>query len=284
MGLLSGLSGLGLGNLEGMSLYETPEKENTEDIEEVEEKAPEKKIPEEGEFLFEKSYKCPVCNKDFKALSLRAGKAKLIGTDIDLRAKYEYVEPLKYDVVMCPICGCASLTRYWSNLTAMQTKNVREQIGKAFKTKNYTGDTYTYEEALERYQMALANSIVKSAKNSEKAFICLKTGWLMRAYAESMDPKAPNYEKDYKEAKDLETEYLKNSLEGFVNARRSENTPICGMDETTLDYLIAALSTKFGQYEQAAKLVSSIITSRTANSRMKDKARLLKEEIQKSIG
>ena len=44
--------------------------------------------------------------------------------------------------------------------------------------------TYTYEDALARYQLALVNAIVKQAKNSEKAYICLKAGWLMRGYAE----------------------------------------------------------------------------------------------------
>ena len=60
-------------------------------------------------------------------------------------------------------------------------------------------------------------------------------------------------------------------------ARQSEEFPIAGMDSTTLDYLIAALAMETGDHDVAGKMISEILTSRTANSRIKDKARLLKE-------
>lgn len=280
MGLLSGLSGLGLGGLDGLSLYDTPQKETLPEQAE-EEKKPAAPVIKESDFLFEKSYKCSVCDKDFKVLAVRAGKAKLKGTDEDLRPSYDNIEPLKYDVVMCPKCGCAALTRYWGNLTDSQRKNIRANIGKVFKPKQYGTEFYTYEEAFERYQMALANSMIKQAKASEKAYICLKTGWLLKAQIESLDSTDPEYEAKKKEIGAKSNEYLKNALEGFVNARRTESFPICGMDETTVDYLLSALFIQFGEYDQAARLVGNILISKTASSRMKDKASILKEKIMK---
>ena len=55
------------------------------------------------------------------------------------------------------------------------------------------------------------------------------------------------------------------------------------MDEHTVDYLLAALSLRFGEYEAALKLVSNIIASRAAGSRIKDRARDLKDEIAKEM-
>ena len=81
----------------------------------------------------------------------------------------------------------------------------------------------------------------------------------------------------------MEKEYLKNALEGFLAARQTESFPMCGMDETTVDYLIAMLSMEFGQDDLALKLVGNIIVSKTANSRMKDKAREAKEIIMKKM-
>ena len=60
-------------------------------------------------------------------------------------------------------------------------------------------------------------------------------------------------------------------------ARQSEDFPIAGMDSTTLDYLIAALAVETQQKDVANKMISDILGSRTANSRIKDKARTLKE-------
>ena len=49
------------------------------------------------------------------------------------------------------------------------------------------------------------------------------------------------------------------------------------------EYLIAVLSMEFEQYDNASRLISGIITSRLANSRTKDKARDLKEELVKKM-
>ena len=78
-----------------------------------------------------------------------------------------------------------------------------------------------------------------------------------------------------------EKAYLKNALEGFLGARRTENFPMCGMDELTVDYLIAALATVFEQYDVAKKLLGNILVSRVASNRLKDKARDLKDTIAK---
>lgn len=279
MGLLTGLGGLGLGNLESMSLYEDPRRSVIAD----EQGETNQNANEEADFLLSKSYTCFACGKSFKSLAMKSNRAKLLGTDMDLRPRYDKVEPLKYDVIMCPGCGCASLTRYWRELSQTQYTNVREKIGRTFVHKSFGDKFYTYEEAFERYQMALANACVKQVRNSEKAYICLKTGWLLRAQAESLDPSSYGYTEKIEELKEKETEFLRNALDGFVLARSSESFPICGMDENTVDYLLSALFIEFKEYDQATKLVSNLIVSGTASSRIKDKARMLKEEIKKNI-
>jgi hypothetical protein len=71
----------------------------------------------------------------------------------------------------------------------------------------------------------------------------------------------------------MEKEYLKNALEGLVSARQSEGFPMCGMDEITVDYLIAVLAMECEQYDLSLKVLSNVITSRDSNNRVKDRAR-----------
>ncbi len=279
MGLFSGLGKLGLNGLDGLSVYGEPEKPQIPVEEEKEPEAP--KIVEE-DFLLKKTCKCPSCTREFKTLAVKAGKAKLVGTDKDLRPRYDGIEPLKYEVTMCPVCGYASLNKDWGMLTDNQCKNVRKEISASFRPDDKEYEIYSYDDALKRYQMALANSIVKQSKNSDKALICLKAGWLLRSKWESLDPEAENYPNDVSEAMGLESEFLENALEGLMTARANEAPPICGMDELTVDYLIAALSVRFEKYEQAAKLISKILQSRAINSRMKEKTLELKDEILKA--
>ena len=281
-GLLSGLEQFGLGGLEDMNLYEEPNHGEASTNDEAN-KEPVKPVIQEQDFIFDKTYTCPVCDKEFKAKTVKVGKAKLVGTDQDLRPKYEDIDLLKYDIIMCPHCGYAALSRYFKFLTAMQGKKIREIITKAFKKMPESGAIYTYEEALERYKLALANAIVKQAKASEKAYICLKTAWLLRGKGETFDTKLSNYKELKTEIDESEKEFLKNSLEGFLAARQSEGFPMCGMDEATVDYLIAVTAMKFEQYDVATKLVSNILVSSTTNPRMKDKARELKEQLMKKI-
>lgn len=273
-GLLSGLEQFGLSGLENMDLYEKPKKE------EEKKEAP---VMQEQDFLFDKTFTCPICDHEFKARTVKIGKAKLIGTDPDLRPKYEQVDLLKYDIILCPHCGYAALSRYFKFLTSPQAKRIKETISKSFKPRTEDKEIYTYDEALERYKLTLANAIVKMAKPSEKAYICLKTAWLLRGKGEHLDEKAPDYEAQKKQVAEEEREFLKNALDGFLVARQSESFPMCGMDEATVDYLISVTASKFEQFDVASKLLSQLIASPGTNPRMKDKARDLKEQIIKQI-
>ncbi|MDE7341967.1 MAG: DUF2225 domain-containing protein [Lachnospiraceae bacterium] len=280
--LLSGLEQFGLGNLKNMNLYDEPVKKTDEHGGKAATAAA-APVMQEQDYLFDKAYSCPICDKEFKARTVRVGKVKLAGTDLDLRPKYDQVDLLKYDIIMCPHCGYAALSRFFKFVTSLQSKNIKATISASFKPQTEVKETYSYEDALERYKLTLANAIVKQAKPSEKAYICLKTAWLLRGKGEHMDTAAADYAEQKKKLDDEENEYLHNALEGFLAARQTENFPMCGMDEPTVDYLIAVLSMRFEQYDVATRLVSGILTNPSANPRMKDKARMVKEMLVKKI-
>lgn len=273
MGILSGLARFGLGKLEDMELYEEPKKEDGG--------AEARKAPaavQEQDFLFDKSCTCPICDKEFKSRTVKVGKAKLSGSDLDLRPRYEQIDLLKYDIIMCPFCGYTALSRFFKFVTSPQAKNIKKTISATFTPQKETKETYTYDEALERYKLALANAIVKQTKASEKAYICLKTAWLLRGKSEHLDKNLPDYEAQKKQCEEEENEFLHNALEGFITARQSESFPMCGMDEPTVDYLIAVTAMRFEQYDVASRLIASIMQS-SANPRMKDKTRDLKDMV-----
>lgn len=273
-GLLSGLSGLGLDDLEDVDIFEQPEKKQKEDPA----AAAQRQMIQEKDMIYDRSFTCPICDTKFTNKIMKTGKAKLIKMDKDLRPVYEAVDGQKYDVILCPKCGYAAVTRFFSQVTSGQAKLIKEQITKKVQLHEYNGETYSYDEALERYKLALANAVVKRAKNSEKAYICLKTAWLLRGYAEEMEQQdTPQNQLEMVNA--MEENNMRNALKGFAEARQTESFPMCGMDEMTIDYLLAVLYIRFGQLDTASKLVSRIITSPGANARTKDKARELKDEI-----
>ncbi|MEZ3428636.1 MAG: DUF2225 domain-containing protein [Lachnospiraceae bacterium] len=273
MNLLAGLSKLGLGNLENSNIYEEPkdDKQNGKQDKEVH------KV-EEKDLIFDRTFECPLCNTKVISKVMKSGKAKLLRTDKDLRPVYEGIDAQKYDVVVCPKCGFSAITRYFTPMPAGQAKLIKENISSKVHLTPHTGEIYTYEQAMERYQLALANAVVKQGKASEKAYCCLKSAWLLRGWQEELAADEKNQEK-IAELKEAEKEYLQNAMDGFSTAKASENFPVCGMDENTVDYLLAVLSFWAGKYDVASRLIAALLTSPTANARVKDKARDLKDEI-----
>ena len=162
---LFGLAGLGLDDLENMDIYGQDKKE--------EKAAAEAPKIEEKDLIFDKTFTCPVCGEDFPAKIMKTGKARLLSTDQDLRAKYEGIDAVKYDVILCPHCGYAALNRYFNSLNKVYIKQIKENISSKVQLHTYDDDIYSYEEAIERYKLCLANAVVKRAHASEKAYICL---------------------------------------------------------------------------------------------------------------
>lgn len=265
-GFLSNFSKLGLGELEDTDLYE--------------EKKDGRVKPEpvkEEDFLLDKVVKCPVCDQDSVQKIMKTGKAKLLSTDMDLRPRYEHVDFSKYEVYQCAYCGYASLAKDFQKISLKQITMIQEGICSKVVLKKYDNPTYSYEQALERHQLALACAMVKRARVSEKAYICLKSAWLMRGYAESLEEQGKTNK--IKEVREAERDFLEKAYHGFTKALTEEGFPMCGMNEPTMDYLLAAVALEINRIDDAKRLVSKIMQSSQTNPRAKEKARELKEII-----
>ena len=267
----SGFGSLGLAELDGAELFEDKKAQEQAKVE----------PPKEEDFLLEKEVKCPVCDAVTSQKILKTGKAKLISTDRDLHPRYAIVDSTKYDVYQCDVCGYAALAKDFAHLSEKQGRMIQERISSSVVLKQAQGATYTYEEAVERYKLALACAVVKKAKASEKAYICLKSAWLFRTFSESKE-QAGDAE-TAKELKQVELDYLEKAFQGFSKAVVDERFPLCGMDELTVDYLMTALAFEIGRLDAASRLVFRILQNPNANARVKDKALFLKDDIMAEV-
>ena len=268
--LLSGLDALGLGSVSDMEVYEDVETKAKREKKETAGAEVHEKT--EIDYLFEKTHNCPVCDEEFKSSAVRTGKAKLIGTDTDLRPRYQGIDPLKYDAIVCPRCGYAGVNRFFTAITTPQAKLVLEHISKKFHGDLKLDGVYSYDDAILFHRLALASAVVKRGKLSERAYTCLKTAWLLRAKQEE----ETTAEKDKAVLHEQELEFLNSAYDGFTEAMSKEAFPICGMDENTMLCMLADIGRRVGHYEDAGRLISRVIVSRTAPERIKNKAREIK--------
>ncbi|GMQ65099.1 DUF2225 domain-containing protein [Vallitalea maricola] len=267
--IFSGLEKLGFNNIKAMDIFEDEKKKRAEmKIKKM------SKISAK-DLLYDRKVLCPVCGEKFITRTVRAGKAKLLSIDTDLRPKYDIITPYMYDVILCNCCGYAALSKFFKKITGTQADWIKKQISNTYRGREYP-DEYTYEVAIERYKLALLNAVVKKVKASEKAYICLKIAWLYRCYSEELlqneNPSHELIEENHK----YEMIFIEKAYEGFINTYENEDFPVCGMQEMTVMYLIGDLARKLGKLDESTKWVSKVIVSKTANERLKDKARNIK--------
>ena len=160
------LKEIGFENLDKVDLF-PPKQEPSEKEREMNKK----KISIE-EVLYDKSYICPVCTKEFKAKAIRSGKNRLLTTDLDLKANYDVVNPLLYECIVCENCGYAALSKNFNMLTTSQIRWIKEQICTRYKPHHYP-PILTEKDGVLRYKLVLLNSYVKKAKDGEKGYIIL---------------------------------------------------------------------------------------------------------------
>lgn len=277
MNLFEGLEQFGIKPQEMSSIFEDDKKAvvNAGDAKDSAEE-----IPTEEEFLFDKKIRCVVCDKEFKTRVIKNGRIRRLEPDEDLRPRFQYIDTLKYDVSSCPHCGYTAMNRYFEHLSSVQIRLIREQVCAKFKPSGKEEPAvYDYDTAIGRYKLALYTTMVKKGKTSEKAYTCLKIAWLFRGKAETLDPKKPEEAQVYKECKEQEELFYQQAYEGFMKAVSSEMFPMCGMDQNTVDYLLAYMAAHYKRYDVASKCIANILQSPSAHNKTKERARDLKEKL-----
>ncbi|HHX55840.1 MAG TPA: DUF2225 domain-containing protein [Clostridiales bacterium] len=282
--LFSGLEDLGLKKASKVDVYK-----NEEDKDENDKGTVKKEEIKDTDFLFLKTHICPVCENEFKESTVKTGSIKLSSVDTDLRPKYDQLDGVKYGVTLCNKCGYAALNQLFKKVTSIQCKLVREQISSTYKPIEENKDSLkiSYDDAILRHKLALLNTVVKKGKNSERAYTCLKTAWVLRGKAEEIE-KSMQEETDKGSAKAMiaelkkeEDKFIINAFEGFSKAYSTEGFPISGMDMNTLSYLLGDLARRICKYDEASRWISEVIVSRSASKRLKDSARNIKELLAK---
>ena len=238
----------------------------------------------EKTLLLDRNYECPICDKKIKAKTVKTNVAKFVGTEMDLRPIHSNINVTKYEVVSCNHCGYTAMIKNFSTLSSSQRKLIREKIQSNFKPREeFTEDTYSYDVAIQRYKMALLCAVTKNGKGSEIGNICLKLSWLYQDLADTFD--GEDEVSVAKKASLLEEakSFHISAYDNLMNARMNEDYPIAGMNEATLDYLLAYLGYVKGEYTTAMQCLSNTNSTRGISDRLKDKCYELKQLISAKI-
>lgn len=241
---------------------------NDEDkqIKEVEEVKEVKKNIEKinvKDYLYDKTIKCPVCGVESKVKTVKSSAIRVVKKDSDFMIHYNGINPLLYEVLLCNECGYAGLGKYFDNFKEKNKEVFIQKVSQNWRRIEMPEEN-SLEFAIKQHKIALISSMIKDAKASEKAFICLKTSWLYRLQGDTEN----------------ELAFQKEALKGFEVAYSSEDFPIAGLDKYSVLYLIGELNRRIGNDDLALRYFSEVITGK-ASEKIKEQAKEQKDLIKK---
>ncbi|MGQ9631306.1 MAG: DUF2225 domain-containing protein [bacterium] len=83
---------------------------------------------EEIRALWDKRVKCPVCEQEISTKNVRSRYYTRVGQDTDLRPIYRGLNPILYDIWVCPFCFYASREEDFDKLSEEEKREMIEHI------------------------------------------------------------------------------------------------------------------------------------------------------------
>ncbi|MCL1988750.1 MAG: DUF2225 domain-containing protein [Firmicutes bacterium] len=215
------------------------------------------------DYLYIKKMTCPICKKEAIATGVRETRVRMEQVEIDLHVKSKPLDPIFYDIVICDSCGYTTTKPLFSEpVKEIQMKLVLQNITPVFKKVEYP-QLLTIDMAIERYKLALLNTIIRQTSSGEKAYFCMKLAWLLRVKGDIAN----------------RNNFAKLAISAFNMALANESLPIMALSGDTIFYVMAAFYSFLEDYDESLKLLSTVVVSKTASDKLKDHARDLKADI-----
>lgn len=210
--------------------------------------------------LYDKKVKCPICSNSFSTKKIRSRFIRVEKIDADFFTHYKDQElnPILYEVNVCPKCGYAFADTFSSSFSANALQQIKSQISANWKEREFS-DERMIAEAIETYKLALLSGALKQEKSIVLAGLCLRLSWL------------------YRIDNDMEQEkrFMQISLEKYKQSYMETDYIGTQMTEMRLLYLIGELSRRLEYRNDAVTYFSKVIghKNRSLETKLVDMAR-----------
>ncbi len=195
--------------------------------------------------IYESKTHCPICEKEFAIVKVKAKSTRIIKQDTDFCPYYEGVNPLFYESIVCSHCGFGvHVSNFSAEINKYAKEKNRKSVQSSWTPRDMSGERDT-DQALNAFKLVLFNLVVREELRSEQAKICMRIAWLYR----------------YKNDNENERKYLKHALEHYTYAYQKEDLTKSGVDEFICLFMIAELSRRLDMNEESLRWFSRLIAS-----------------------
>lgn len=203
---------------------------------------------------YEKKIDCLHCKKSFPSLKVRTKMIKIDHTESDFQPIYaeNQVNALFYNVFVCEYCGF-SFTEDFNKYFAPGVKEqIDAKISNNWIPHNFKGERTVFD-AIQAYKLALLCATIKKEKYVITSGLALRLGWLYRSLKNSGQ----------------EQRFLKLARDHYMESFSTEDYANTQMSTVRIMYMIAELSRRIGDYENATRFFSRVIENQRVGGEAK---------------
>lgn len=223
---------------------------------------------EQIEPIYLKSFTCLFCRHPFKSSRVRSRFVRITSHDADFKPNYlnNEANPLYYNVAVCPQCGFSFTEDFLPTFSPVAQKKIKTHIQNQWSPRSYSNKR-TIDDAIETYKLALLSANLKEEKPLPSAGLATRLAWLYREKGDRAN----------------EERFLKVARDFYITAYEEEDYIGTLMSETRVQYMIAELSWRIHDEDEAIRQFSAVLQSTdTSDAKIIDVARERWQEIRQN--
>ncbi len=204
--------------------------------------------------FYDKKVECIYCKHNFTTIRILSRFVRVLSHDSDFKPVYSNpeVNPIFYNVAVCPHCGFSFTDDFSPYFAPGTEEDISIRITSQWNGRSF-GAERDIDKAIETYKLAYLSAMFKKEKALTLAGLTLRIAWLYRD-----------------KGAEVEEQRFLTVARNFYNASFSEGDFVgTQMSETRVLYLIAELSWKIGDKDEAIKSFSRALERQRTSSEPK---------------
>mgnify|MGYP003367170644 CR=1 FL=1 len=203
---------------------------------------------------YEKKMDCLFCKKSFPTTKIRSKFIKVGETDTDFMPIYaeNQVQAMYYNVFVCEHCGFSFTEDFSKYFAPGVPEQLKEQICDRWVPHGFAGERTVFQ-ALQAYKLALLCADIKKERFVTKAGLALRIAWMYRTL------KNEGQEKRFMEI----------ARNFYMESFSTDDYSSTQMSGARVMYMIAELSRRIGDMENATRFFSKVIESQRSGGEAK---------------
>lgn len=193
--------------------------------------------------LYDKNVICLLCSTSFNTKKIRSRFLRVETTHSDFFTEYKnsQLNPIFYEVAVCPNCGFSSSDTFSSDMSEESRQSLNQQFTN-WKEQDF-GEERSLEDAIHVTKLAILSGMLKKEKAIVMAGLCLRLAWMHRL------------SNDWEQ----ESRYLLQSIDQYKKSYSQVDYLQTTMTEMKVLYLIGELLRRVGEEQEAVHYLSRVV-------------------------